>query len=267
MRTGLSLFVVTAFLALAQPVWAQEPAPQQPAAPQEEQQEEEEVPEEPVPVESAMWTGSFGAGLAMTRGNSDTSNINVSFDTTYDPEIGFVFKAEGLFLRGESEGDETANRLFAQGRVEHPMGRLFLFGQVQYLRDTFKEIDYMMAPTAGAGYKLIDTPNTKFSIDVSGGFVFEALTDQDLESTGALVAGEKFSQRISDTASLIQSAQGLWKLDDFGDSLYTASVGIAAQVTKRAQLKAELLETYKSQPPDGVDSGDMAVLVSFVFKF
>jgi putative salt-induced outer membrane protein YdiY len=42
-----------------------------------------------------------------------------------------------------------------------------------YVRDRFKEIDYLMAPTAGLGYKLIANDQTTLDIDSSAGVVFE----------------------------------------------------------------------------------------------
>ena len=44
-----------------------------------------------------------------------------------------------------------------------------MFGQNQYLKDEFKEIDYLIAPTAGLGYKLFDTAATKLDVDGSAG--------------------------------------------------------------------------------------------------
>src|SRR5947199_7322863 len=45
------------------------------------------------------WTSSIGAGLAITSGNTDTKNYNLSLATKYDPKTKFVFKADALYLR------------------------------------------------------------------------------------------------------------------------------------------------------------------------
>src|SRR6476660_6485156 len=45
------------------------------------------------------WTGSVGAGLAVTTGNTDTQNFNLAAGTKYDPKTKFVFKADALYLR------------------------------------------------------------------------------------------------------------------------------------------------------------------------
>jgi hypothetical protein len=36
--------------------------------------------------------------------------------------------------------------------------RVYAFGQLQFLEDQFKQIDYLVAPARGIGYKLVATP-------------------------------------------------------------------------------------------------------------
>ena len=42
------------------------------------------------------WTSSAGAGIAITSGNSDTQNINLAFNTLFDPKTNRTFKADAL---------------------------------------------------------------------------------------------------------------------------------------------------------------------------
>ena len=57
-------------------------------------------------------------------------------------------------------------------------------------------------------------------------------------------------------------------MDDFDDALYTFGIGLAASITAATQLKVEFLDTYKARPPlASVKKNDIAVLVSFVYKF
>jgi hypothetical protein len=55
---------------------------------------------------------------------------------------------------------------------------------------------------------------------------------------------------------------------DFDDALYVFGIGIAANISAQTQLKAELLDTFKNLPPtSAVQKNDLAVLVSFVYKY
>jgi hypothetical protein len=85
---------------------------------------------------SAAWPAS-----AQPR-NTDTTNLNVTFDATHDAKTKDLWRFQGLYLRGETQGEVSVDRLFLQGRYERTITtRAFVFGETQYLRDEFKEID------------------------------------------------------------------------------------------------------------------------------
>ena len=242
----------------------QPPAPSPPPATQPPPAPAAPAPPPPPPD----WAGSFGAGLALTRGNSDTTSFNLSFDGTYDPKTRIVYKAQGSYLRAATDGVATANRLALQGRGEWTFApRAYAFGQFQYLRDTFKDISYLVAPTFGAGYKIVDTPVTAFAVEASAGLIWERNPPLDVQFTGGITAGEKFSYKVSDTATVTESGQALWKTSDFGDALYTFNAGIQTQITSGSQLKLEILDTYKAKPPLTTKTNDVAVLATVIFKF
>jgi putative salt-induced outer membrane protein YdiY len=225
--------------------------------------------QDPPPPPPKIWTVMASAGLALTSGNSDTNTVNLAYDLTYDPQTRNIIKSDGLFLRGETEGELSAHRTGLNVRDEYRLTeRIFIFGQNQYLKDEFKEIEYLLAPTGGIGYKLIDTPETKLAIDGSAGVVWEKNTGIDDTSTsGALAVGEKLQHQLTENTVLTQAFAGLWKTEDFEDALFTLGVSIAASMSTRTQLKFEALDTYKNKPPlPTIQPNDIAVLMSIVYK-
>jgi putative salt-induced outer membrane protein YdiY len=215
------------------------------------------------------WAGSFGAGLALTQGNSDTSTVNVAYDARRDTGSKFLFKSTGLFIRGMSEGELTANRLAFDARGDRILGDgTSVFVQTQYLSDEFKRIDYLVSPTIGIAQRLVKSDRTELSVDAGVGVVWEKNPGRDLQTSAALSAGQNFKQKLSDTAELTQRVTGLWKMDDFADGLYIFGLGLAANITSQTQLKAELLDTFKNRTPGpDVVKNDLAVLLSFVYKY
>lgn len=238
-------FVVVVLMCAAHPVFAQAPAPP-----------------------PKIWTVTASAGLALTSGNSDTSTVNLAYDLTYDPQTRNVVKSDGLFLRGETEGELSAYRTGLNIRDEYKLTpRLFVFGQNQYLKDEFKDIDYLLAPTGGLGYKIIDTAATKFAVDGSAGVVWEKNPGFELNTSGALATGERLTQALTSNTTLTQTFTGLWKTSDFEDALFTLGVSVAASMSTRTQLKFEALDTYKNKPPlPTIQANDVAVLMSIVYK-
>ena len=209
------------------------------------------------------WSSSLGAGLALTSGNSDTRNINLNFNTAFDPKTDHRFKADALYLRGENAGETNVDKASASARYEHNLEqRAFWFGEVSYLRDPFKDIDYLVAPIAGAGINLIKDATRTLAIDGGVGATFDSG-----ETSGALKAGQSFDWTISPVSKLTQKLTGLWKTDDFGDALYHFDAGISTTIAARAELKLSYLYDYKNQPPPGVKKGDSALFAALLFKW
>jgi len=253
MRIRLLALSSALWLITAGPVHAQEPCPCPPATPP------------PPPV----WTGAASLGFGLAAGNSETRTLNGAIDVTRDPKTKQVLKFSLLYLWSSDHGDDTANRLAFRGRDEYKLSdRAYAYGQLAYLRDPFKAIDYLVAPTGGIGYKIVDTEATKFSLDGGGGVTWEKNPDLDVRTYGAITFGEQVSHQLTKTAALAEGFNALWKADDFGDALYTFSAGIAAAISTRTAIKVDLLDTYKSKPPTSdVKKNDVALLVSFAYKF
>jgi len=246
------LLTAVVLVAAAAPVMAQPPAAAAAPAP-------------PPPA----WTGSINFGLALTVGNIDTVNANGGFEVKYDPKKKNVFKASGLFLYGETEGEKTAEQYVLTFRDEYALNsRVFVFGDFRYLHDRFKGISYMVAPTGGIGYKILDLPATKIGVGLGGGAVWEKDYGFETNSSGALTFDEKVTHKLTATATVGQSFLALWKTNDFEDALYTFSANFAVAINKRAQLKVELLDTYKNKLQDvTLKKNDLSLIVGVVYKF
>jgi putative salt-induced outer membrane protein YdiY len=222
------------------------------------------APPPPPPV----WAGSFGAGFAVTSGNADTSSYNLAFNLTHDPDNPHALRADALYLRGSNSGTTNVNRATFGVRDDYSLSdRTALFGQFRHLRDEFKEIEYLLAPTFGVAQKIAVTEKVLLAADVGAGAVIEKNTGLDAQTSGAVNVGESFAYKLTNTATITQSVTGLWKTSDFGDALYTFGAGIAANITPRTTLKIELLELYKSLPPPGVQKQDVSLITSFVYTF
>jgi putative salt-induced outer membrane protein YdiY len=260
---SIGRLIVASLLALA--LTGKSARAQAPAAPGNAQPSASAAPSPP----PGPWTGSAGAGLAFTRGNTDTSNVNASYDVTYDPKTGNVVKSDAQYLRGKNDGDLTVDHLGFEARDQYPLSaRAFAYGQFQFLRDTFKAIDYLLAPTAGLGYKLVDAPQTTLAVDAGLGGVWEKNPNMARMASGAFTASEHFMEKLSALATVTQQIAGLWKTSDFGDTLYTFDVALAATLTTKSQLKVELLDTYKTKPPTaGIKKNDVATVFSIGYKF
>lgn len=213
------------------------------------------------------WSSSVGAGLALTSGNSDTQNINLSLATLFDPKTGRTFKADVLYLSGESDGETQVDKTTAAARYARDLDRSFWFGELSYLRDPLKGIDYLISPIVGLGYDIIRSELRTFSVDAGVGGAFERSHGLGSDASAAIKLGESFEWAISPTSRLTQRVSGLWKADDTDDAHYHFDAGISTTIVARAELKLSYVYDYKNQPPTEFEKGDSALFAALVYKF
>lgn len=214
------------------------------------------------------WATSFGAGLSMTSGNTDTKNFNLSFSTKYDPKTKFVFKSDALYLRGDSNGEKQVDKASANARGEYSVSdRTFAFGEVTYLRDPFKDLNYFIAPMAGAGYRIINSAAESLTVDGAVGGQVQSGTP-GRTSSAVLKAGQNFDLALSPTSKITQKLTGIWKTKDFGDSLYHFDAGLTTVLATRLDLKFAYVFDYQSRPTiAGVKKGDSSLVAALLLKF
>ena len=222
----------------------------------------------PPPPPPKQWTSSFGAGVAVTSGNTDTKNVNVSLATKYDPKTKFIFKADALYLRGDANGVKQVDKATADARGEYSLSdRTFAFGEINYLRDPFKGVSYFVAPLAGAGYRIIKSDKENLTIDGAAGAEVESVAGSGRTTSGALKAGEDFDIALSPVSKFTQKVSGIWKTKDFGDALYHFDAGFTTTVATRVELKLAYVYDYKTRPSLGAKKGDSALFIALLFKF
>jgi putative salt-induced outer membrane protein len=221
------------------------------------------------PADMPVYTGSFGGGFALTGGNTDTRNFNLAFDLTRDPKTRNVVKVTALYLRGSQDDVLSLDRASFLIRDEYTFSsRVFLFAQNDYLRDQFKDIRYLVSPSGGLGYKVINSDETKLSFSGGAGGVWEKNTVGSVRSSGSVNASQSFSRKLSSTATLTQSIESLAKTNDFTDTLTTFKAGITTSINSVLELKFELLDSYKNRPPSpAIEKNDTAFVMAFVVKY
>jgi putative salt-induced outer membrane protein len=221
------------------------------------------------PGPSSLYSGNFGGGLAVTNGNTNTRSFNLSGAIVRDPKTRNVIKGAASYLRGSQSDVLNLDRTAINMRDEYSISqRTYTFGQLDYLRDQFKQMIFFWAPTAGIGYKLINTDRTQLTVDGGAGGVLEKNPGIPSSKSGSVVAGHRFQRKISSTAALTEGLSSIWKTQDFGDSLTNFSTGLTTAVSGKLQLKLEFVDSYKNRPPTiSIKKNDTAFVTTFAMKF
>jgi putative salt-induced outer membrane protein len=223
----------------------------------------------PLPPEGKTWAGDFNFGLALTRGNSDTQNINLTADAAQRLSSANLLRYDAFYLRSDSNGDLTADRLLFGARDEYTISPMtYAIGDIHYLRDRFKEIDYLINPTVGAGHHFIKTDVQDFAVEGGIGYVIEKDKDLSRDSGGSVNAKQLFTWKFTPTATFGETASALWKMKDFSDALYHLEASLASAMSARTQLKLSAFDDYKTKPPRaGIKKNDFSLVASVGMKF
>lgn len=215
-----------------------------------------------------VYTGNLGGGLALTNGNTDTRNINLTAGLMRDPKTKNVTKGTFTYLRGSQNDILNLDRTAVNLRNEYTIStRTFVFGQADYLRDKFKDIIFLWVPTVGVGYRLVNTGSTLFTVDGAVGGLIEKNPGRTLSKSGSLVPSQRFSQKLSSTATITESLSTILKTKDFGDSLSNFTLGLTTTLVRKLELKLEFIDSYKNKPTDPkLKKNDTAFVTAFVVK-
>jgi putative salt-induced outer membrane protein YdiY len=221
-------------------------------------------PKEPEPG----WRADVGFGFAYTTGNTDTQNLNLTFDVVHDPETKNVLIARGLWIRNKTDDELSADRAGFDVRDEYTFsGRTFAFVELGFQQDAFKELDYLWTPLVGVGHHLVDSDKVGLTLFGAVGGAFEKQLDQDATSDGTFKARQSLQWKISGSAQLTQTAWGLWKFSDTSDSYYHFDVSLSSSVTGWMDVQLSLVDDYKNKPATpALEKNDLAVLANLVVK-
>ena len=216
----------------------------------------------PVP----KWTGSVAAGLTLAKGNSDSLLVTLSGRGEKKWGMNEIsLGADGAY--GEDNGDESNELLSGFGQYNRLLSeRWYAFGRVDALHDGMALVDYRFILSVGAGYYIVKKPNTKLSVEVGPGYVFERVADID-DQYATIRFGEKFEHKFNDRARMWQTLEVLPQIDDWENFIAKAEIGVESALTTGWSLRVVLQDTFDNRPAPGTENNDVKLIASLVWKF
>jgi putative salt-induced outer membrane protein len=144
--------------------------------------------EEAPPPPQGVFIGKGQVGFLSSRGNSDAESLNANIDVLrYDGPWKNEIYVGGLY--GKNSGIVSAERWETWGQSNYTIsGDLFVFGGLRYEHDLFDGFQYQASVTGGLGYKLINTDDTKLTVQAGAGYRRLRPETIDKDATGAVIA-------------------------------------------------------------------------------
>jgi putative salt-induced outer membrane protein YdiY len=221
----------------------------------------------PLAAEESGWKNEVEAGINGSSGNSDAFSLHAGYTATYkDTEDGWKFAT--AYDKAESDGTESRNQFIANLQKDWfwSGSPWFSFAQGRYDWDKFKEWDYRLSASGGAGYEFIndDTWYLTGRFGLGGNKTFgDQAEDFTPEAILALNAAWTISERES-----IELVNTLYpNLEDGGEYRNLTDFSWKMQMTDKGSLamKIGLINEYDSLAAQGTDKNDFKYSLSLVW--
>lgn len=235
--------------------------------------------DEPPPApQQGIWVGKGQLGFLASQGNSEASSANAAIDMgMLNEPWEHKFHLGGLY--GKSAGLVAAERWDTNWQSNYSFTPdFFVFGALRYQRDLFSGFQYQASESAGAGYKIINSADTKLSAQVGVGY--RELRPEDLikDDSGAVIArillptdssvvftaGLDYSQAFTSTTTL---SNKLLVEAGSGDKLITDALALTVKMSTRLALSLGYSLQDNTKPPAGLKKVDSVETANLVFAF
>jgi putative salt-induced outer membrane protein YdiY len=214
-----------------------------------------------------VYAGNFGAGFALTGGNSDTKSYNLTFEVTRDPKTKNLMKADGLYLRSSANDRTNTDLLRLNYRDDYLLTkRITVYGALGYLRNPFKNILFLLNPQGGIGFKAYSSDRMTFSLSAGAGIAWEKDEGLKMHARGTLNASQSFSYKLLGTSKLTENFTVMRKTQELLDVLYHFDIGFVTSVARRIDVKFEFMDGYKNRTPSAtIKKNDTALIASVLY--
>ena len=217
------------------------------------------------------WTGGGSLGLALARGNSDTTNLAIGFNAARPtPNDKWTVQATSIYSTSTADGVTTtsANALGGFIRYDHNITKkFFVFGLFAGAYDHPQALNERLSPSGGLGYHAIATQAT--TLDLLGGFgyTYENYSTGLINNLLNATIGDEFSHKINDNTSILQDFYFFPYLNDNRGYRGVFDFGLASKLYRILTWNLNFGDRYNSKPVPGKKNNDLLLTTGLGFTF
>lgn len=224
------------------------------------------------------WDGGGNFGLALARGNSDTTNVALGFNaerpTTTDK---WTVQAASIYSTNVTNGvsSTSANALGGFIRYDRNLTKkLFAFGLFAGSYDHAQDLNVRISPSGGLGYHLI--ASTVTTLDLLGGFGYtyeNYSTGYNGSTTGVTnnlinaTVGDEFSHKFTPNTTATQDFYFFPYLNGGGGYRGVFDFGVASKLYRAITWNLNFGDRYNSRPVAGKKDNDVLLTTGLGLTF
>ena len=232
------------------------------------------------------WNGGLNLGLAVTRGNSETKNLNIAFNAArkglHDKLTLYTNSIYATNDLPTASPHTTANTIGGGARYDHDFApRVFGFVNGDFYHDELQHLDLRSTFGGGLGWHAIKSDPTTLDLLAGVNYTHEGYSAFILPTpppAGTVVAavthslagatlGDAFMHKIGKGTVITQSLFFYPDLSDTGQYRGTFNFGTVTKLNKWLGWQNSFGDIYVSNPPLGTKKNDLQISTGLNFSF
>jgi putative salt-induced outer membrane protein len=231
------------------------------------------------------WNGGLNLGFAVTRGNSETKNLNIAFNGT---RKGFhdklILYTNSIYATNDLPGatpHTTANTIAGGARYDRDFARLvFGFVNGDFYEDSLQHLDLRATVGGGLGWHAIKQVATTLDLLAGVNYTHESYGAYILPPTppgtpepaithslAGLTLGDDFTHKLGKGTVVTQSLFFYPDLSQTGEYRGLANFSTVTKLNKWLGWQNSFADVYVSNPPVGTKKNDLQIATGLNFSF
>ena len=225
------------------------------------------------------WNGGLNLGFALTRGNSETKNLNIAFNAT---RKGFHDKltlyTNSIYAANDlptASPHTTANAIGGGARYDHDFApRVFGFVNGDFYHDALQHLDLRSTGGGGIGWHAIKHDATSLDLLAGVNYTHESyavpINPPDPSKTrnqAGLTLGDAFMHKVGKGTVITQTLFFYPDLSQTGQYRGTFNFGTVTKLNKWLGWQNSFADIYVSNPPSGTKKNDLQLATGLNVSF
>lgn len=207
------------------------------------------------------WNIGANVGFALTRGNSETTNLSLAYTgdrKTNTDEISMYVNS--VYSTNDAAGatpSVTANVIQGGARYSHNLTNvLFAFGSADFQSDALQALNLRSILGGGLGVHAIKNSNTTLDLLFGANYTRESFVGMS-SNFAALTLGEELTHKFGASTVLTEKGYFYPDLNQTGQYLATFNLGTVTKLSKWFGWQNAFGDIYVTNPPPGKKTNDL----------
>ena len=227
------------------------------------------------------WNGGLNLGFALTRGNSETKNLNIAFNAVrkgfHDKLILYTNSIYAANDLPTASPHTTANAIGGGIRYDHDFSpRVFWFVNGDFYHDALQHLDLRSTEGGGIGLHAIKRDATTLDLLAGVNYTHESyavpINPPDPAKTrnhslAGLTLGDAFMHKVGKGTVITQNLFFYPDLSQTGQYRGTFNFGTVTKLNKWLGWQNSFADIYVSNPPSGTKKNDLQLATGLNVSF